>query len=436
MAAVLFIRALYSNITGYLYLWNHVLRKPVPHYIDDLHLSKTECLEDFKEITSLVGEHYREMALHKHLNLDSLAGVYRTRLEAISDPREYAVVLSGYFSSLQNMHTFAYFERYQNNDVSTVSRNDTVWVVRSRPEVGLQQRDRIVAVDGLPTADFIRKESALVPGSIPEFRQRLAANGILSSLTDTVRSLTIQRGDSVFEVSLPMTRKRKPSVPKSAQDRLQKNKPQENDTLDYVAVLRRRDQIGCIEIPDFENGSVERFMPQLDSARSCPHLILDLRNNSGGKRGYVMEIGSRLTARVVKMGSITIIPDSARYVGKIYVLVNGMTASGGEFLTGILQGQPHVTVIGQRTAGDCDSSGYNYRTSHGVEFKLATQAPYLLPDGVTYSEGVGIRPDIELPETLPWEKKHGALFMALKLILEDKLASAGLSPADSVALNR
>ena len=64
---------------------------------------------------------------------------------------------------------------------------------------------------------------------------------------------------------------------------------------------------------------------------------------------------------------------------------------------------------------------FNFKTSHGIEFKLATEVPYLLPDGVTWSEGEGISPDIEMTESLPWEDKKDAFKIALDLIEQNKL---------------
>ena len=94
------------------------------------------------------------------------------------------------------------------------------------------------------------------------------------------------------------------------------------------------------------------------------------------------------------------------------------------FLSAILKGQPNVTVIGRRTGGDCGSMAFNFKTSHGIEFKLATQPPYLLPDGETWSEGQGVAPDIEVEKCLPWERKKKAFGAAIELIRQDKLKNS------------
>lgn len=95
-----------------------------------------------------------------------------------------------------------------------------------------------------------------------------------------------------------------------------------------------------------------------------------------------------------------------------------------ESLTAILKEQSNAVVIGQCTAGDCGSRGCNFKTSHGIEFKLATQPPYLLPDGETWSEGQGVAPDIEVEKCLPWERKKKASGAAIELIRQDKLKNS------------
>ena len=121
------------------------------------------------------------------------------------------------------------------------------------------------------------------------------------------------------------------------------------------------------------------------------------------------------------MGDMIIKSDTSRcYRGKLLVLTDEFTSSGGEILAAILKGQPNVTVIGRRTGGDCGSMAFNFKTSHGIEFKLATEIPYLLPDGTTWSEGEGIAPDIQVEKRLPWEDKKDAFQIALELIEHNK----------------
>ena len=193
----------------------------------------------------------------------------------------------------------------------------------------------------------------------------------------------------------------------------------------YWYIVLREDSIGFIKIDHFRDGSAERFRQDYLACRHLPYLILNLEDNGGGLQENVNDIATSLVGHDVLLENIPVRCDSAlRYTGKIFVLMNTFTASAAECLVACLKGQSNVTVIGQRSAGDCGSWAYNFRTRHGLEFKLATRPPFFLPDGKTLSEGMGITPDMETRVSLPWEKEE-SLAQALTLIWRDKHEWAG-----------
>ena len=193
----------------------------------------------------------------------------------------------------------------------------------------------------------------------------------------------------------------------------------------YWYIVLREDSIGFIKIDHFRGGSAERFRQDYLACRHLPYLILNLMDNVGGLQENVNDIAACLVDRDVLLENIPVRCDSAlRYTGKLFVLMNTFTASAAECLVACLKGQPNVTVIGQRSAGDCGSWAYNFRTRHGLEFKLATRPPFFLPDGKTLSEGMGITPDIETRVSLPWEKEE-SLAQTMTLIWRDKHEWAG-----------
>lgn len=394
--------------------YNKALRTPQSCYIEELRLTKKECIEDFKEITDIVTENYQRVALHKKIDLEKLNEEYRNRVERVDNTGQYACLIAEYFSALQNCHTYPFFTNYQSKGISLVARNDSVWVSKCFSDVNLRTRDLILNVDGMPTKDFIREKMRIVPASTETSRKIQAVMKVLSSYTDTCRHLTVQRGDSVFDVSVSLYKKGKKSISSVANKR-------SRTVSSFAEKLKTMGNIGYIRIPHFNQGSVENFTRQLDAMKRCSHLILDVQSNPGGKKGNVMNIAGMLTSKKIEMDGVSIKCNPSRYKGKIYILMDELTSSGGEYLVAVLKGQPHVTVIGRISSGDCDSMGYNFRTSHGIEFKLATEPPYLLPDNITYSEGVGITPDIEVPDLLPWEKGATALSTALDLILKYKI---------------
>lgn len=412
---------LYENYKSH-DLWFKIVRKPQSCYISELCLSPKQCQEDFNEIIEIVNDNYQEIANRKKIDLQKLNVEYKEKVSKVEDAQQYGLILLQYFTNLRNMHTIPFFSMYR-SAVPLVTRNDSVWI--SSDIMNLRQKDLIIAIDGIITADYIKKQLAYTAGSTYLARKKLAAVNIFKSDVDTSKRATILRGDSVFEVFIPLyeekDRHEKPQkvAQDSAEVSLQGMK--QRVSLLLAKVLKRWDNIGYIRIPHFGSGSVEYFCSQADSTFEYPYLILDLQKNPGGKGGNVFSIASYLISKSVTIDKITIEPDISRsYKGKLLVLTDEFTSSGAEKLTALLKVQPNVTVIGRRTGGDCGSMAFKFRTSHGIEFKLATQTPYILPDGVTWSEGEGISPDIEVAETLPWEDKKDAFKTALDWIEKDK----------------
>ena len=414
------IRKLY----GYYDLWFKIVRVPQLSYISELSLSPKQCREDFKEITQIVDDNYQEIANRKKIDLQKLNAEYTKKVSKVENAQQYGQVLLRYFASLKNMHTYPFFSFYSSN-LSLVTRNDSVWIARDRKN--LRQKDLIVAIDGIATADYMKEKLKYTFGSTYQTRKRLAAVGVLSSYADTCKRVTILRGDSVFETVIPLYKKEEDWLEISQRGAKDSTKVSSQSIMNQqvslllAKALKRLDNIGYIRMPHFFAGSVEYFCIQADSAFNCPYLILNLQKNQGGVRRNVLHIASYLVSEPVTMGDMTIEPNASRcYRGKLFVLADEFTSSGAEILTALLKGQPNVTVIGRRTGGDCGSMAFNFRTSHGIEFKLATEVPYLLPDGITWSEGEGISPDIEVTGTLPWEDKKDAFKTALDWIGKDK----------------
>ena len=407
------IRILCNNVRYY-DLWEKIYRTPQMQYIQDIVLTKEECVDDFKEIMKIVEANYQEVARHKNIDLKKLHVDYQAKVAVVEDAEEYASLLLKYFSSLQNMHTNLYFQRYKSH-IPLVTRNDSVWISQSRENLNLKRKDLILSIDGVPTADVIRQSMDIIPASIDAVRRKYAALNVLNSYTDTCKIITIQRNDSIFSLKIPLYKKLA-FVSDSKEEKMTFDK-----TLPAVtAMLKEELNIGYIPIPDFSLGSVKCFTQFLDSLRECPHLILDVRNNPGGKALHVIYVAKKLIDKEKTIDNLTIVRDSLYYKGKIYILMNEMSASAAEYLVAVLKGQHNVVVIGQRSGGDCGSSAYNFRTSHGIEFRLATQPAFLLPDGITYSEGEGIMPDIEVRELLPWEEGSSTLLKAIELIVVER----------------
>lgn len=427
LVIALCIRGSYK-IFHYCNLYNKVVRPTKSYYLNELTLSPEECREDFEEITDIVQENYALLAQHKHIDLVRLNEAYKEEVRRVKNAEQYGLLLLQYFSALKNMHTHPFFSRYKSG-VYVASRNDSVWVSKClNKNIDLQRKDLIISIDGMPMADYIKKEMRITPASTDVAKKKTASINIFTPYTDTCKRVTVQRSDSVFNILLPLFKEEEMVAALKRQTNATDNSrpylppviaPKASSLL--AKVFKEGDDIGYIRIRNFGPGSVEEFCQQMKGEFKCPYLILNLQGNLGGIKGNVVDIASYLISKPITIGNAIVKSDTAQcYKGKLLVLTDGLTSSGAESLVAILKEQPNVIVIGCCSAGDCGSRGYNFRTSHGIEFKLATQAPYLLPDGITWSEGQGIAPDIEVEESLPWEEKN-AFNIAIDLINQDKL---------------
>lgn len=419
---VLCLKAMHGNYRSY-DLYNKLVRPTKSYYLDELRLSPKECIKDFEEIAGIVNDNYRALADYKKIDLDKLHEEYRKKVAEVENAQQYGLLLVRYFSALGNMHTCPYFSKYKNG-LSLISRNDSIWVSKNHESLGLKRKDLIIAIDGVSTADYIRESMNFVYASTNDSRRKFAALQTMYSYTGTSQQFTIQRGDSVFDVEVPFY-KQNQQVEKlkeqvKSKESLRTSSQKKNDSRPSMASLLKSIGVGYIEIPHFESGSVDNFRRQFDDASECNYMIIDVRDNPGGRQRYVMDIARYLIVKTTTIGKVTVESDTEKsYKGKIYVLMNGMSSSGAELLVAMLKERPDVVVIGECSAGDCGSMSYNYRTSHGIDFKIATQAPFLLSDGRTFNEGTGIEPDITAKEKLPWEEGKTVLGVVLELIKQE-----------------
>jgi carboxyl-terminal processing protease len=137
----------------------------------------------------------------------------------------------------------------------------------------------------------------------------------------------------------------------------------------------------------------------LGKAQEADALVVDLRDGWGGCNvDFLNLFNTRLPVytsvgrdgkQVVTMGS---------WVKPVVLLVNGGSRSGKELVTFAMKQREMAQVVGERTAGAV-LAGTPLRLSNGDLLYLAVMDGTI--DG-TRLEGVGVTPDIEVPEALPY----------------------------------
>ncbi len=120
---------------------------------------------------------------------------------------------------------------------------------------------------------------------------------------------------------------------------------------------------------------------------------------------------------------ITLRPKPMLYSGKVYVLVNGLTASTASTVASILKHKAGAVILGEETGGSENSlNGYIYPEiklpNSGIKIKIPQ---YNINLGLSKKVGSGVVPDIKIDNRLEYTgEKNALLKKAIELINNDK----------------
>jgi carboxyl-terminal processing protease len=163
------------------------------------------------------------------------------------------------------------------------------------------------------------------------------------------------------------------------------------------------------DVADFLARDLLAFEAALDAAFSdlagCRALVLDVRFNGGGFDRLGLALAARFADRprvaftkrardgtgTTPEQAITIEPHRHRFGGPVVALTSPLCVSAGEVLTLALRALPHVTVMGERTAGML-SDNLLKPLPNGWEVSLSNEI-YAAHDGLVF-EGLGVEPDV------------------------------------------
>ena len=249
---------------------------------------------------------------------------------------------------------------------------------------GLLPWDFIVAVDGNRLSGLTLREAA----------------GLIRGELDTSVDITFERDGE--EYTLTLVRK-EIEVPYTSAE--------SHDTQ----------SIAYIQLTSFSaspGGAPEEFAGRLAEVVDTELLVLDLRNNPGGRVDVLQEIAGSLVGEVPVMtfhtrdrtydidgiGESLLAADAPR----IAVLVNGQSASAAEVLAGLLQETRGAVVIGETTFKKNTGQSLLHLFNEGV-FRLTT-IRWTTPGGIDVGEdGVPLDiqaqfPNLPLQEFMEWVK--------------------------------
>ena len=190
---------------------------------------------------------------------------------------------------------------------------------------------------------------------------------------------------------------------------LEKTLTRRQVTVDRVEWHMMADNIGYIQISEFRGNALEKMEAAIAEMKDkgAKGIVLDLRDNPGGKMDIVVPIADMLMPE----GLIVYTEDvngnrreeksDAEMLGlPLTVLINGNSASASEILAGAIQDYGAGTLIGTTTYGKGIVQSIMPYKEDGAALQITTSR-YFTPNGRNI-HGEGIAPDItvEMPEEL------------------------------------
>ena len=165
-------------------------------------------------------------------------------------------------------------------------------------------------------------------------------------------------------------------------------------------------KIGYIYISSFDLITLTQFKEALDDieSKNAKGLILDVRDNGGGRLDTVLEMLDMILPECMLMYTETRDGNDSKYYSTaeescelpMVVLINGYSASASEVFAGALKDHKAATVIGTKSFGKgIVQSIYTLKGfDEGPAVKFTTSR-YYTPNGVNI-HGTGIEPDITI----------------------------------------
>lgn len=173
----------------------------------------------------------------------------------------------------------------------------------------------------------------------------------------------------------------------------------------WIDVNKVDEDIGYIAFNAFFDPPrvMKAFNDAMTDFMNADGIVIDLRGNAGGLGAMAMGMAGWLVAeRDVTLGTMytrgnelrmVVQPRPKAYAGPVAMLVDGLSGSASEFLSGGLQANGRVCVVGSRTKGEVLPAQFE-KLPNGDVFLFAT-ANFVSAGGQRF-EGVGVEPDIEV----------------------------------------
>ncbi|WP_159786796.1 S41 family peptidase [Sodalinema gerasimenkoae] len=236
---------------------------------------------------------------------------------------------------------------------------------------GIREGDRILAIDGDSTRSM----------DVDDASQRIRGT------VGTPVTLTIQRGEREFDVTLVRSRIELPAVHHSLS-------------------LEGETRVGYIHLSEFSSHAHEQMYRAIEDLKEqgVDAFVLDLRGNPGGLLSVSIQIArmwlneGAIVSTVDRHGNVDAVEATRTALTDLplAVLVDRNSASASEIVAGALQDNGRATIIGTQTFGKALVQSVN-SLSDGSGLAV-TVAHYYTPNGTDISQN-GILPDTRVEMT-------------------------------------
>ncbi|MCI9068547.1 MAG: S41 family peptidase [Lachnospiraceae bacterium] len=187
----------------------------------------------------------------------------------------------------------------------------------------------------------------------------------------------------------------------SVKDYVEMDVERRDVSMDTVEWSMLEGGMGYLQITEFDGVTYEQFVTALEDlkAQGMKGMILDLRDNPGGRLDQVVEIADDfLTEGIIVstkdkngLGTTYEADEELRFEGPVVILANGNSASASEVLAGALKDYDKATLVGTTTYGKGIVQSI-YPFDDGTAIKI-TISDYYTPSGANI-HGTGIEPDV------------------------------------------
>lgn len=408
---------IYIAVKNYPKYWfgYHLTMKPEKQFVSEQDIEPDEYMDDFEEICDIVEKHY-SLADYKGISLKSLRDKYSVKVMNAKDNREYFLAIQQYFSELKNSHTCLRYSKYTTM-ADAEWRSDSLYVSANLTGLSFKKGDRILSVDGIDVVSWRDSMKNYVTGSTEKGRYVHTEDYVFSSYIDTVRNLCLCRDDSVFNVTVELSRDGMQYISKHNKDiRNAETKSIMNSPKD------KKEYLTLLSLSGFTDEETEEFILKYNKVKNYPCIILSLLNNPGGLVRNMEKIAALLVKQPYQ-AEILITPTEDSFKGRLYVMIGQNTCSAAEYLASILKESGSAVLVGEETNGDFGARPLTFCTSHNTYFSLGYGKPKTTSNG-NPREGKAVEPHYRIKESVDLSKNFNtvrtAFYLAMSDILEAK----------------